>query len=218
MPKRFELLVFDWDGTLMDSSAAIIASIQAACGDLGLTVPSDDNARFIIGLGLNDALAHILPELDTAQYPQVAERYRHHFLLRDRGTGLFPGAAETVKELRAAGFMLAVATGKSRPGLEHALEATGLAPYFHATRCGDEGFTKPHPGMLEELMSMLGVTPERTLMIGDTTHDMAMAQSARVARVAAAYGAHPRRELLAFEPIACVDGIPELRAWLLAHA
>lgn len=218
MPKRFELLVFDWDGTLMDSAAAIVGSLQAACSDLGLPVPPDEKARFIIGLGLRDAMAHILPKLDPAQYPRVAERYRHHFVLRDSGTTLFPGAAETVKELHAAGFMLAVATGKSRRGLDRSLVATGLASYFHATRCADEGFSKPHPGMLKELMAMLGVAPDRTLMIGDTTHDMAMAQSACIARLAAAYGAHPRHDLLAYEPVACVDGFPELRSWLLACA
>lgn len=218
MPKRFDLLVFDWDGTLMDSAAVIAASLQAACGDLGLRIPSDEKARFIIGLGLHDAMAHILPELDPADYPRVAERYRHHFLLRDSETALFPGAAETVKELHAAGFMLAVATGKGRRGLDRALEATGIASYFHATRCADEGYSKPHPGMLEELMALLGVECDRTLMIGDTTHDMAMAQSARVARLGVAYGAHPRQDLLAFEPVACVDGLAELRVWLLAHA
>ncbi len=218
MPKRFDLLVFDWDGTLMDSAAVITASLQAACGDLGLRVPSDGNARFIIGLGLHDAMAHVLPELDQAEYPRVAERYRHHFLLRDSETALFPGAAETVQELHAAGFKLAIATGKGRRGLDRALEATGIASYFHATRCADEGYSKPHPGMLEVLMAMLEVACDRTLMIGDTTHDMAMAQNARVARLGAAYGAHPRQELLAFEPVACVDGFSELRAWLLAHA
>lgn len=218
MPKRFDLLVFDWDGTLMDSAAVIAASLQAACGDLGLRIPSDEKARFIIGLGLHDAMAHILPELDPADYPRVAERYRHHFLLHDSETALFPGAAETVKELHAAGFMLAVATGKGRRGLDRALEATGIAAYFHATRCADEGYSKPHPGMLEELMALLGADCGRTLMIGDTTHDMAMAQSARVARLGVAYGAHPRQDLLAFGPVACVDGFAELRAWLLAHA
>ena len=218
MPKRFELLVFDWDGTLMDSAAAIAGSLQAACRDLGLPVPSDESARFIIGLGLNDAMAHVLPELARTQYPLVAERYRHHFMLRDGGTTLFPCAAETVKELHASGFMLAVATGKSRRGLDRALSTTGLESYFHATRCADEGFTKPHPGMLEELMALLGVAQDKTLMIGDTTHDMAMAKHARVARLAAAYGAHARRELLAFEPVACVEGIAELREWLLANA
>jgi phosphoglycolate phosphatase len=218
MPKRFELLVFDWDGTLMDSAAVITASLQAACGDLGLPIPSDEKARFIIGLGLHDAMAHILPELDPADYPRVSERYRHHFLLRDSETALFPGAAETVKELHTAGFKLAVATGKGRRGLDRALETTGMASYFHATRCADEGYSKPHPAMLEVLMAVLEVGCDRTLMIGDTTHDMAMAQNAHVARLGAAYGAHSRQDLLAFEPVACVDGFSELRAWLLAHA
>lgn len=218
MPKRFELLVFDWDGTLMDSAAAISASLQAACGDLGLPVPTEENARFIIGLGLNDAMAHILPGLDSAEYPKVVDRYRHHFLLRDSDTTLFPGAAETVKELHARGFMLAVATGKSRRGLDRALDATGLKAYFHATRCADEGFSKPHPGMLQALMDDLGVGRDKTLMIGDTTHDMAMAQNADVARLGAAYGAHPRAELLLYAPLACVDGFPELREWLMLHA
>ena len=218
MPKCFDLLVFDWDGTLMDSAAVITASLQAACADLGLPIPSDEKARFIIGLGLHDAMAHVLPELDPADYPRVTQRYRHHFLLRDSETALFPGAAETLKELHAAGFMLAIATGKGRRGLDRALEVTGMACYFHATRCADEAYSKPHPGMLQELMAMLGVACERTLMIGDTTHDMAMAQNARVARLGAAYGAHPRHDLLAFEPVACVDGFVELRAWLLDNA
>jgi phosphoglycolate phosphatase len=218
MPKRFELLVFDWDGTLMDSAAAITASLQAACGDLDLPVPSDERARFVIGLGLNDALAHILPGVDVAEYPRVVERYRHHFLLRDSATTLFPGAAETVKELHACGFMLAVATGKSRRGLDRALDATGLIAYFHATRCADEGFSKPHPGMLQELMDDLGVVSDKTLMIGDTTHDMAMAQNAGVARLGAAYGAHPKAELLPYTPLACVDRFSELREWLMQHA
>ncbi len=218
MPKRFELLVFDWDGTLMDSAAAIAASLQEACRDLGLPVPSDDQARFVIGLGLNDAMAHILPGVDAAEYPKVVGRYRHHFLLRDDGTALFSGAAETVKDLHAGGFMLAVATGKSRRGLDRALDATGLMPYFHATRCADEGFSKPHPGMLQELMDDLSVGQDKTLMIGDTTHDMAMAQNASVARLGAAYGAHPKAELLPYAPVACVDGFPELREWLMQHA
>ncbi len=218
MPRRFELLVFDWDGTLMDSAFAITASLQAACRDLGLPVPTDENARFVIGLGLNDAMAHILPGIDAAEYPKIVDRYRHHFLLRDSGTTLFPGAAEAVKELHAKGFMLAVATGKSRRGLDRALGATGLMPYFHATRCADEGFSKPHPGMLQELMDGLGMDSGKTLMIGDTTHDMAMAQNAGVACLAAAYGAHPKADLLPYAPVACVDGFPELRAWLIQHA
>jgi phosphoglycolate phosphatase len=218
MPKRFELLVFDWDGTLMDSAAAIAASLQAACRDLDLPVPTDEQAHFIIGLGLNDAMMHILPGLSAAEYPKVADRYRHHFLLRDGGTTLFPGAAETVKELHARGFMLAVATGKSRRGLDRALGASGLNSYFHATRCADEGFSKPHPGMLQQLMDELGAASDKTLMIGDTTHDMAMAQNAGVARLGIGYGAHPKSELLPYAPLACVDRFSELREWLLHHA
>ena len=218
MPKRFDFLVFDWDGTLMDSAEAIVEALQAACQDLQLPVPTDDNARYIIGMSLRDALAHILPALDPSEHPRVAERYRHHFLLRDQATSLFPGAAETVRELHGAGFLLGVATGKSRRGLNRALEATGLASYFHATRCADEGHCKPHPGMLTELMATVGVPANRTLMIGDTSHDMAMAQSAAVARVGVGYGAHVKQALLPYAPLACVDAVAELRAWLMTNA
>ena len=218
MPKKFDLLVFDWDGTLMDSADAIVEAIQSACQDLRLPVPEADKARYIIGMGLADALAHILPELGPAEHPRLAERYRHHFLLRDAQTRLFPGAAETIKELHEAGFLLGIATGKSRRGLARGLEATGLATYFHATRCADEGECKPHPGILTALMDKLRVTHARTLMIGDTSHDMAMAQSAQVARVGVGYGAHVREALLPYEPLACVDSMAELRAWLLSHA
>jgi phosphoglycolate phosphatase len=218
MPKRFDLLVFDWDGTLMDSAEAIVEALQSACHDLELPVPTDDNARYIIGMSLHDALSHVLPGVDPAQHPLVAERYRHHFLSRDSGTTLFPGAAELIKELHGKGFLLAIATGKSRRGLKRSLEATGLAGHFHATRCADEGFCKPHPGMLTELIALTRASKERTLMIGDTSHDMAMAQSADVARLGVAYGAHVRQALIAYEPLACVDAISELRAWLLMHA
>jgi len=218
MARRFELLVFDWDGTLMDSAAAITASLQAACRDLDLPVPSDEDARFIIGLGLNDAMTRVLPSLAPADYPRVVERYRHHFLADDNRVALFPGARDTVAELHEAGFVLAVATGKTRRGLDRELAATGLGAYFRATRCADEGFSKPHPGMLQHLMAELGAEGKRTLMIGDTTHDMEMARSAGVARLGVAYGAHARHELLAFDPVGCVDAIAELRAWLRANA
>lgn len=217
-PKRFELLVFDWDGTLMDSAAAIVASMQAACRDLRLPVPSEERARYIIGLGLNDAMAHILPGLDPARYPDVVERYRHHFQELDAGTALFPGAAEMLAALHAAGFLLAVATGKSRRGLDRALSASGLQPYFHASRCADEGYSKPDPRMLRGLIEELGARCDRTLMIGDTTHDMEMAHAAGVARLGVAYGAHGRNALLAYAPEACVDDFEELRRWLTQHA
>ena len=218
MPRQFDLLVFDWDGTLMDSAASIASALRAACGDLGYPVPSERDARYIIGLGLNDALAHVLPGVAPAEYPRVVERYRHHFTQRDGGTTLFDGASEMLAELRESGHTLAVATGKSRKGLERALQSTRLASLFHATRCGDEGFSKPHPGMLHWLIETLGIPADRTLMIGDTTHDMEMARAAGVARVAIGHGAHETCDLLPYEPLACVADCGELRAWLRENA
>lgn len=218
MPKQFALLIFDWDGTLMDSAAAISKSLQAACADLGLPVPSDETARYVIGLGLNDAMKHILPQVPPSFYPQVVERYRHHFWRADADTTLFSGVAESVRELGEAGFMLAIATGKSRRGLDRALTATGLQSCFHASRCADEGFSKPHPGMLHQILEDTGIRADQALMIGDTTHDMEMARAAGMARLAATYGAHPRESLLACDPVACADDFAELHSWLKRHA
>ena len=212
------MLVFDWDGTLMDSTALIAASLQAACGDLGLPVPSDERARHIIGLGLNDAMAHVLPNIDPGLYPSVVERYGYHFRLREPGTPLFPGAPEALRALNEAGYLLAVATGKSRRGLDRTLDATGLKALFHATRCGDESASKPNPGMLHDLIELLAAEPGKTLMIGDTTHDLQMAANAGVASVAAAYGAHPREQLAALRPLACVDQPQDLWQWLKQNA
>ncbi|MDH3288952.1 MAG: HAD-IA family hydrolase [Betaproteobacteria bacterium] len=218
MPRRFELLVFDWDGTLMDSTATIVVALQSACADLDLPVPSEEQARYIIGLGLNDAMSHILPGIDPAHHLRIVERYRFHYVQRDAETTLFPGAAELIAALHEAGFLLAVATGKGRRGLERVLESTGLKELFHASRCADEGHSKPDPGMLGALLDELAVTSNRALMIGDTTHDMEMARAAGVARIAAAYGAHPRNALLSYEPVVCVDNLAELRQWLIQHA
>ena len=218
MPKQFDLLVFDWDGTLMDSAAAITASLREACADMALPVPSEERARYVIGLGLTDALKYLLPDLPPPGYPALLERYRHHFQRQDRDTTLFAGAQEALHALNEAGFLLAVATGKSRRGLDRALEATGLQKIFHATRCADEGFSKPHPGILLWLLDELDVTRERALMIGDTSHDMEMAVAAKVARVGVAYGAHPRENLLCHEPLACFDTFSDLATWLMTHA
>jgi phosphoglycolate phosphatase len=218
MPKRFDLLVFDWDGTLMDSAAVIAGSIQAACRDLALPEPSDAAARHVIGLGLNEAISALLPEFDTADYPQFIARYRHHFLGQDHEIPLFDGVYEAVSGLRDAGFLLSVATGKGRNGLDRALEHTGLANFFHGSRCADECHSKPHPAMLLELMDEFGTTPDKTLMIGDTSHDLQMAMNAGVPSLAAAYGAHPKEGLLAFAPLACADDFAELNQWLVAHA
>jgi len=218
MSRRFDLLVFDWDGTLMDSAGAIVGALQSACADVALPVPSNEQARYIIGLGLSDAMSHILPDVDPDQYPRIVERYRFHYLRRDAETALFPGAADLVAGLNQEGFLLAVATGKGRRGLERVLESTGLKGLFHASRCADEGHSKPDPAMLRALLDELAVSNGRALMIGDTTHDMEMAQAAGVARLAVAYGAHPRDALLNYEPIACVDDLTQLRDWLSQHA
>lgn len=218
MAKKFELLVFDWDGTLLDSAAAIVEAIGAACTDLGLTRPTAEQARHVIGLGLRDALRLVAPNLPEVRYPQMAERYRHHYLARDHELRLFTGAAELVADLAAAGFLLAVATGKSRFGLQRALQSSGLGAYFQASRCADECFSKPHPQMLLELMSELSVVPEKTLMIGDTTHDLQMARNAGVDCLAVAYGAHPAAALDALAPRARLHNVAEVAGWLRTHA
>lgn len=218
MPNRFELLVFDWDGTLMDSAGAIIDSIQSSCRDLGLPVPERERAAHVIGLGLKDALSYAVPELPQSDYGKLAERYRYHYLARDPDIELFPGVREMLIALKEKGHVLAVATGKSRAGLERVLEATQLKPYFDSSRCADETHSKPHPAMLQELMQELFVAPEATLMIGDTGHDLQMAVSAGVAALAVSYGAHARESLNAFNPLACIDAPQDLAPWLTKNA
>jgi phosphoglycolate phosphatase len=216
--EHFRLLVFDWDGTLIDSALAIVESLQFACRDVGLPVPHERDARHIIGLGLQDAFAHVLPDCSAEDYSRVRQRFSHYFLQRDAQLALFPGAADAIADLAQRGFLLGVATGKSRRGLDRALAATGLGAYFDATRCADEGFTKPHPGMLMALMDELGVAPEQTLMIGDTIHDLQMACNAGVACLAVTYGAHPLEQLLTCSPLACCDSVTDLHRWLLDNA
>jgi phosphoglycolate phosphatase len=218
MPKRFELLVFDWDGTLMDSAAAIVTSIQESCRDLGLPVPERERAAHVIGLGLKDALAYAVPELPPSDYGRLAERYRHHYLARDPDIELFPGMRDMLAALKEQGHVLAVATGKSRVGLQRVLEATQLRQYFDSSRCADETHSKPHPAMLQELMQELLIGPEATLMIGDTVHDLQMAVSAGVPALAVSYGAHPRESLTVFNPLACIDTPQELLPWLTKNA
>jgi phosphoglycolate phosphatase len=214
---NFELIVFDWDGTLLDSTGMIATSIQAAARDLGIAEPSDERARHVIGLGLIDAMCYAMPGLPPERYEEVAERYRYHYLARDHELLLFHGVAELIKELADAGFQLAVATGKSRNGLNRALEVSGLGQYFHITRCADECHSKPHPQMLEELIEAFNVSPASTLMIGDTTHDLQMAKNARANSLGVTYGAHPRAKLEAEAPLFCADDVSQLATWLRAH-
>jgi phosphoglycolate phosphatase len=215
--RNFDLLVFDWDGTLVDSAELIARCIQAAGADLGLPVPSAADARHVIGLGLADALLHVFPHLPPRDYPRVVERYRAHFLQQDAAIGVFAGVPEMLAACSQAGGLLAVATGKSRAGLRRALASTGLEDRFDATRCADEGFPKPHPDMLHHLMATLGVDPRRTLMIGDTTHDLDMAANAGVAAIAVSYGAHTGDELRARQALACCASVHELHTWLAQH-
>ena len=216
-PRRYDLIVFDWDGTLFDSTALIVRAIQAACRDLGAPVPSDEAAAHVIGLGLQDALQHAVPDLPVDLYPELGRRYRQHYFASHDQVTLFAGVPELLTGLRERNHWLAVATGKSRIGLDRALAATGLGECFAITRTVDECRSKPHPQMLQELMREFGTDPERTLMIGDTTHDLQLAANAGTDAVAVAYGAHPPEQLGDLRPLTIAHSVPELQDWLARH-
>lgn len=212
----FELIVFDWDGTLMDSEARIVACLQAAFADLDLPQPSRESARDIIGLGLEEAMMQLWPAADASLCRALAVQYRRHFLVTDQTQSiLFPGARETLDWIVAQGYRLAVATGKSRRGLDQSLAETGLEGFFHATRCADETFSKPHPQMLFELMEELGARPAATLMIGDTEYDMQMAHNAGAEALAVSFGVHSPHRLLTHAPLACLDSLAAIPDWLV---
>jgi phosphoglycolate phosphatase len=215
---RYRMLVFDWDGTLADSTALIAGAIQQACRDLGLPAPDGPSARHVIGLGYRDAINLVAPTLPSSDLARFSERFRLHCLVGDADIPLFPGVRELLDELDRRGFLLAVATGKTRAGLARALAQHGIAHCFIASRCADESFPKPHPAMLISLMELAGAAPGETLMIGDTTHDLELARNAGVSAVAVAYGAHPAAGLAAMEPLAIVHSIGELRSWLATNA
>ena len=218
MSKHYDLIVFDWDGTVMDSTAVISGSIQAACRDMDLPVPDDKTARHVIGLGLDQALRYAVPDTPEAQRPGLIARYRYHFLSQDQTIPLFDGAKETIEELYNAGRKLGVATGKSSAGLSRAMETSAMAHLFHATRTADQTLSKPDPAMLFELMEELDVSAERTLMVGDTTHDLQMAKNAKVDAVAVGHGAHPSEQLRELLPLILVEDFAELRVWLNSNA
>jgi phosphoglycolate phosphatase len=217
-PRAYDLIVFDWDGTLFDSTALIVRAIQAGCRDLGVPEPSDEAAAYVIGLGLQDALQHAVPGLPVARYPELARRYRHHYFGGHEQVTLFKGVPELLATLRLRQHWLAVATGKSRQGLNEALRISDLGALFDATRTADETRSKPHPQMLHELMREFGVEPERTLMIGDTTHDLQLAANAGAHSVAVAYGAHALDQLHALQPRHIAHSVADLQDWLQRHA
>ena len=217
-PRNFDLIVFDWDGTLFDSTALITRCIQAACADLGVTVPSDRDASYVIGMGLVEALQHAAPGLPRERYPELGLRYRHHYTARQHELSLFEGTLPMLKALKARHHGLGVATGKSRSGLDEALNSVQLRGVFDATRTADETMSKPHPQMLLELMAHFGASPERTLMIGDTTHDLQLAVNAGVASLGVSYGAHEHGAFSVFKPLHIAHSVVELNAWLARHA
>jgi phosphoglycolate phosphatase len=213
----YRLVVFDWDGTLLDSTAAIVDAICASAADLGLPVPSRERAAHVIGLGLLEAIRYAVPEIDREQMPAYVERYRFHYLREDARLRPFDGIPQLLDELADAGAWLAVATGKSRAGLNRALDQLSWAGRFLTTRCADEGAPKPDPWMLRDICQELLLDPADALMIGDTTHDLGMAQAAGAGAIAVSYGAHPRNELEGRAALAIVDSVSELRAAILSR-
>ena len=215
--RQFDLIVFDWDGTLFDSTALITRCIQAACADLGAPTPTDRDASYVIGMGLPEALQHAAPSLPKERYRELSLRYGHHYFARQHELMLFEGTLTLLNVLKERNHLLAVATGKSRRGLDEVLGSVRLRGLFDATRTADETASKPHPLMLLELMSELGTTPARTLMIGDTTHDLQLAANAGTPSVAVSYGAHEPDSLARLAPRHVAHSMAELQDWLLEH-
>lgn len=218
MPKQYDLIVFDWDGTLANSTKMIADCMRLASQDAQLPVPDQATACQVIGLGLSEAVHALFGEISQDQYDILTNRYKYYYYSRDEETVLFDGVFDALKNLKRLGFDLAVATGKGRRGLNKSLELSGLDVFIDASRTVDECFSKPHPQMLDDLMDQMVTLPERTLMIGDTSFDMQMAQNASVNRIAVTYGAHSLEKLLPFSPLAHFDQFSKVNAWILEHA
>ncbi len=217
-PRRFDLIAFDWDGTLFDSTATIARCIQAAVRDVGGTVPTVENASFVIGMSLMEALAYAAPDVPPSRLPKLADRYRHHYFAIQHEITLFEGIVPLLTQLKMWGHRLAVATGKSRQGLDEALSTDELQALFDSSRTSDQTASKPNPLMLQELMAEFDVLPQRTLMIGDTTHDLHMALNAGCSSVAVSYGAHDQQALLDMNPLFMAHSVVQLGDWLKVNA
>ncbi|MBV7455454.1 HAD-IA family hydrolase [Acidovorax sp. sif1233] len=217
-PRRFDLIAFDWDGTLFDSTAIIVRCIQAAVRDVGGTVPTDKEAAYVIGMGLMQALAHAAPDVPPEKYTDLGNRYRFHYIQHQEDLSLFDGVLPLLADLRDRGHLLAVATGKSRRGLDDALHSVDLRGVFDGSRTADQTAGKPHPLMLQELMAEFDVPPERLLMVGDTTHDLQMAVNAGCASVGVSYGAHEPEVFHALNPLHVAHSVRDLHDWLLQYA
>ena len=217
-PRQFDLICFDWDGTLFDSTAIIVRSIQQAVLDVGGARPTDQAAAYVIGMALMPALAHAAPDVPKDKYPLLGERYRHHYLAPQHDISLLDGVLPMLADLKRRHHWLTVATGKSRRGLDDVLASRQLHGIFDGSRTADETAGKPHPRMLHELMREFGAEPERTLMIGDTTHDLQMAVNAGCASVGVSYGAHEPSEFGALRPRFIAHSATELHRWLADNA
>jgi len=217
-PRQFDLIAFDWDGTLFDSTAIITRCIQEAVVDVGGQRPTREAASYVIGMSLLPALAHAAPDVPQDKYAALGERYRHHYLQHQNDISLFEGVLPMLKALKARHHWLTVATGKSRLGLNEALQAVALRGVFDGSRTADETAGKPKPQMLNELMREFGIPPERSLMIGDTTHDLQMALNAGCASVGVSYGAHEPDAFHALNPRHVAHSVQDLHDWLLQHA
>lgn len=210
-PRRFDVLIFDWDGTLFDSIDWIVDCLQQAASDSSIPAPPYEAAKAVIGLGLREALQVLFPEEAPHQLETLMNCYRQRYLAKEiDASDLFEGVTEMLYQLREREFLLAIATGKARLGLDRALRATGISHLFSATRCADESASKPHPAMLQQIIASLGGSGDRAVMIGDTTHDLQMAKNAEIAGIAVAGGAHSWDALAAMRPIACLSDIREL--------
>jgi len=213
--KTYELLVFDWDGTLMDSEHRIVTCMQLAAADCEYPVPGEEAVRNIIGLGMQEAVLALFPDLGDMDRGGIIEAYRAHWLgNRIPASSLFPGAEKVLQSFAEAGYLLAVATGKSRRGLDKVLDETGLGPVFHMTRCADEAHSKPHPQMLEDILTDLNTPPGDTLVIGDSEYDMQMAGNAGVDALGVVHGVHSSERLRAHGALTVLDHLEELPVWL----
>lgn len=215
--KQYRAVIFDWDGTLLDSTHHIVGALLGACRDLGLREPSREEAGWVIGLSLQAALYRLVPELGADRVDDFVDRYRTHFMALQHEMHLFEGQAQLLRDLSAGGSVLGVATGKSRRGLDDSIRRLGLQEVFRATRTVDEARGKPDPDMLLQLLAELGLDPAAVLMVGDTTHDVLMAQAAGVDSLAVAYGAHAASLLESARPTALAATVPDMQAWIRAR-
>jgi len=216
---KYSLLVFDWDGTLMDSKAQIVNCMQSAISELGLEPRTNEQISDIIGLGLEEAVNSLYPALKAEEVQHISQTYREHYLFKDKTPSpLFPGVEEVLIALKETGYELAVATGKSRRGLDKGLSESGLHDFFPITRCADETRSKPHPQMLEEILVDYNTQANKTLMIGDSEYDLQLAKNAKVDGFAVSYGVHGLLRLLKQDPVGFIDDINQLPKWLIDHA